>query len=65
MLNLATHHTFCLVLAGGLPSRPAPAEVGQDVAAGNRMARRAAPTSTHLLGFDAGRPLLASNRLHA
>jgi hypothetical protein len=65
MLNLATYQTFCLVLAGGLPSGPTPAEVGQDVAAGNRMARQAAPTSTHLLGFDAGRPLLASNRLHA
>jgi hypothetical protein len=29
------------------------------------MARQAVPTSTHLLGFDAGPPLLASNRLHA
>jgi hypothetical protein len=65
MLNLATHQTFCLVLAGASTSGPTPAEIGQDVATGNRMARQAAPTSTHLLGFDASRPLLASTRLHA
>jgi hypothetical protein len=63
MLKLATHQGFCLVLAGALTSGPTPAEIGQDVATGNRMARQAAPTDHPLLSFGAVRLLLASNRL--
>jgi hypothetical protein len=65
MLNLATHQTFCLVLAGALRSGPTPAEIGHDVA--RKSDGKASCPTLHptCFGFDAVWPLLASNRLHA